>query len=89
MTMSLRLNGCTTWTITKCMEKKQDGNYLRMLHVVLNKSGSNSPPNSSCTTTCHPSYKPSTKDDQKMMGITKAMFSCGLLHIDAPVLDDK
>ena len=36
--MSVLLNGCTTWTFTKCMEKKLDGNYTKMLHAVLNKS---------------------------------------------------
>ena len=29
--------GCTTWTLTKRMEKKLDGNYTRMLRVILNK----------------------------------------------------
>ena len=29
--MSILLNGCTTWTLTKWMEKKLDGNYTRML----------------------------------------------------------
>ena len=32
------LNGCTTWTLTKRMEKKLDGNYTRMLRAILNKS---------------------------------------------------
>ena len=32
------LYGCTTWTITKRMEKKLDGNYTRMLRAILNKS---------------------------------------------------
>ena len=32
------LNGCTTWTLTKRMEKKVDDNYARMLRAVLNKS---------------------------------------------------
>ena len=27
-----------TWTLTKCMEKKLDGNYTRMLRAILNKS---------------------------------------------------
>ena len=31
------LYGCTTWTLTKQLEK-QDGNYTRMLRAVLNKS---------------------------------------------------
>ena len=29
--------GCTTWTLTKRMEKKLDGSYTRMLRAILNK----------------------------------------------------
>ena len=36
--VSKLLHGCTTWTLTKRMEKKLDGNYTRMLRAVLNKS---------------------------------------------------
>ena len=36
--VSILLNGCTTWTLTKHMEKKLDGNYTRMLRAILNKS---------------------------------------------------
>ena len=36
--VSILLYGCTTWTLTKCMEKKLDGNCSRMLQVILNKS---------------------------------------------------
>ena len=32
------LYGCTTWTQTKRLEKKLDGNYTRMLRAILNKS---------------------------------------------------
>ena len=32
------LYGCTTWTLTKRLEKKRDGNYTRMLQAILNKS---------------------------------------------------
>ena len=35
--VSLLLYGCTTWTLTKRLEKL-DGNYTRMLRVILNKS---------------------------------------------------
>ena len=35
---SILLYGCTTWTLTKRLEKKLDGNYTRMLWVILNKS---------------------------------------------------
>ena len=38
MVVSILLNGCTTWTLTKRMEKKLDGNYTRMLRAILNKS---------------------------------------------------
>ena len=36
--VSILLYGCTTWTLTKQLEKKLDGNYTRMLQTILNKS---------------------------------------------------
>ena len=36
--VSILLYGCTTWTLTKRLEKKLDGNYTRMLRVILSKS---------------------------------------------------
>ena len=35
---SILLYGCTTWTLTKRLEKKLDVNYTRMLRAILNKS---------------------------------------------------
>ena len=35
---SILLYGCTTWTLTKRLQKKLDGNYRRMLRAILNKS---------------------------------------------------
>ena len=35
---SILLYGCTTWTLTKWLEKKLAGNYTRMLRAILNKS---------------------------------------------------
>ena len=35
--VSIRLCGSTTWTLTKRLEKKLDGNYTRMLRAILNK----------------------------------------------------
>ena len=35
---SILLYRCTTWTLTKRLEKKLDGNYTRMLRAILNKS---------------------------------------------------
>ena len=36
--VSILLYGCTTWTLTKRMEKKLDGNYTRTLLEILNRS---------------------------------------------------
>ena len=36
--MLILLYGCITWTLTKRMEKKIDGNYTRILGKILNKS---------------------------------------------------
>ena len=36
--VSILLYECTTWTLTKRMEKKLDGNNTRMLRTILNKS---------------------------------------------------
>ena len=36
--VSILLYECTTWTLTKRLEKKRDGNYTRMLLAILNKS---------------------------------------------------
>ena len=35
--VSILLYGCTTWTLTKRLERRLDGNYTRMLRAVLNK----------------------------------------------------
>ena len=36
--VSILLYGCTTWTLTKRLERRLDGNCTRMLRAVLNKS---------------------------------------------------
>ena len=36
--VSILLYGCTTWTLTKRLEKKLDSNYKQMLRAILNKS---------------------------------------------------
>ena len=38
MIVSILLYRCTTWTLTKRIEKKLDGNYTRMPRAILNKS---------------------------------------------------
>ena len=41
--VSILLYGCTTWTLTKRLEKKLDSNYTRMLRAILNKSWQQQP----------------------------------------------
>ena len=41
--MSILLYGCSTWTLTKGMKKKQDSNYTRMQRVIFNKSSRQHP----------------------------------------------
>ena len=36
--VSILMYGCITWTLTKRLKKKLDGNYTRMLWAILNKS---------------------------------------------------
>ena len=36
--ISILLYGCTTWTLTKQLKKRLDGNYTRILRAILNKS---------------------------------------------------
>ena len=36
--VSILLYGCTTWTLTKRLEEKLDGNYTGMLRAILNRS---------------------------------------------------
>ena len=38
LVVSILIYGCTTWTLTKRLEKKLDGNYTRILRAILNKS---------------------------------------------------
>ena len=38
LAVSVRLNRCTTWKLTKSMEETLGGNYTRMLHAALNKA---------------------------------------------------
>ena len=59
--VSILLYGCTTWTLTKRLEKKLDDNYKRILRVILNKSWS-----TNYTDTYLPSRKLSKLDGPDM-----------------------
>ncbi len=44
-----------TWTLTKRLKKRLDGNYTRMLRAILNKSWRQHPQSTNYTATCLPS----------------------------------
>ena len=94
--VSILLYGCTTWTLTKNIEKKLDGNYTRMLQAILDKSWRQHPHSSSCTTTYHPSRKLSNLDKPDMqdkageIGTSSlVMYSYGSLHMAKQMQDDQ
>ena len=64
--VSRLLYGCTTWTLTKRLEKKLNGNYTRMLRAILNKSWRQHPQGTNYTATCLPSRKLSKLDEPNM-----------------------
>ena len=61
--VSILLYGCTTWTLTKRLEKKLDGNYTRMLRAISNKSWRQHLTNTNYTATCLPLRKLSKLDE--------------------------
>ena len=67
--VSILLYRCTTWTLTKCMEKKLDGNYTRMMRAILTTPGDSHPKSSKSMATYHPSRKLSKLDEQDMRDI--------------------
>ena len=64
--ISIVFESCTTWTLTKCIEKKLDGNYMRMLQAILNKSWKQHFTKQQLMATYHPSQRPSKLDEQDM-----------------------
>ena len=60
------LYGCTTWTLTKRLEKKLDGNYTSMLRAILNKSWLQNPRGANYTVTYHLSRKLYKLDEPDM-----------------------
>ena len=94
--VSILLYECTTWTLTKRMEKKLDGNYTRMLWAILNKSWRQHPQSSSFTSTYLPLRKLSKLDEPDMqdtageVGTNSQMtYICEPLHVDEQRQDDQ
>ena len=69
--MSILLYGCTTWTLTRRMEKKVDDNNIKMLRAILNNPRDSTPQSSSCTATYYPSRKLSKLDEPDMRDIAE------------------
>ena len=63
---SILLYGCTTWTLTKRLEKKLDDNYTRMLRAILKSPGGNTPQDTNCTANCLLSRKLFKLDEPDM-----------------------
>ena len=87
--VSILLYGCTTWTLTKRLEKKLDGNYTRMLWAILNKSWSNTPQGTNYTATYVPSQKPSKLDKPDMQDSAGVMYSYEPPHMAEQKQDDQ
>ena len=86
--VSVLLYECTTWSLTKSMEKRLDDNYTRILLTVSNKSRTHQQ-NNSWITTFLPSYKRSDEEEQDMPGIKNKLivtFSYGLPDIVLAVI---
>ena len=64
--VSILLYGCTTWRLTKRLEKKLNGNYTGMLRAISNKPGGNTPQGTNCTAICLLSRKLSKLDETDM-----------------------
>ena len=64
--VSILLYGCTTWTLTKRLEKKLDGNYTRMLRAILTKSWRQHPTRHQLYGHLNPSRKLSESDEPDM-----------------------
>ena len=70
---SILLYGCTTWTLTKRLEKNLDGNYTRMLRAFLNKSWRqhpHKPPTVRLPAPYHENYSSETNQTCRTQGRT-------------------
>ena len=65
--VSILLYGCTSWTLTKRLEKKLDGNYTRMLRAVLEATPHKAP---TIRPPTPPSRKLSNLDEPDMQDTT-------------------
>ena len=93
--MSILLFGCTTWMVTKRMEKKLDSNYTRMLEAILNKSWKQHSTRQQLYSHLPPIKKtiqvrPTRYVEHSWRNRNKLMtYSCGPLRIDEQRQDDQ
>ena len=91
MAMLILLYRCTIWTLTKCIEKKLDGNYTRMLRAIWNKIWKQHPSKQQRFGKLPPISKAIKARRIKMRNIAreaKTLF-CGPLLRAVPVLADQ
>ena len=96
MVVSILLYGCTTWTLTKRLKKKLDGNYTRIWEQYWTSPGVNTPQDTNYTATCLPSlklYKLDEPDTQDTAGEARTnssvMYSYGPPHMAKKEQDDQ
>ena len=95
--VSILLYGCTTWTLTKRLERRLDGNYTRMLRAVLNKSWATTPHETPTIRTLAPHHKNYTSSTNQTRGTLlekqgrahKRCTPCGPPLMDVQVWDDQ
>ena len=94
--VSILLYGCTTWTLTKQLKKKLDGNYTRMLGAILNKSWQQHPTRHQLYGHLFPSRKlykldePDTRDTAGEARMNSSgMYSYGPPHMAKQKQDDQ
>ena len=87
--VSILLYGYTTWTLTKRMKKKLDGNYTRMLRAMLNRSWRQHPTKQQMYGHLPPITKlskldePDTRNTAGEVGkSSQVMYSCEPLPMD-------
>ena len=91
------LYGCTTWTLTKWLEKKLDGNYTRMLRAILNKSWRQHPTRHQLYGHLPPIMKTIQVRQTRHAGhcwrsrdeLIREMYSCGPPHMAVQKQDDQ
>ena len=85
--------GCTTWTLTKRLEKKLDGNYTRILRAILNKSWRQHPTRHQLYGHLPPIQVIDEPDMQDTAGEartnSKVMYSYGPPHMAVQKQDDQ